>query len=723
MRTLVIATLLLSCGPYLTKAHIDPDDPRYENTLAKDFIMDAPWRVVDANTTIPVTIIIKDCDVDDVRELHWIRIYDESSPLALWYHDFNDEEIGDDPHEQNFWTVITKVTSGYPFLPDGTPLTPANLGYSAGDNIRLRVEVHYQDDWFDYTEIRHLRVNVGNGPFPWPTGWYGGDVHYHTMYTNNTYEYGAPLPAVKESARAMGLHWLTATDHSSDLDETGDGLYSYATPQWEYTVFDETGAHTYYRNVEADGGSWQGLGVDVNQLDDPSFRLYRAEEVNVASVDPATWGKTLHCLIYNEAYIHSPDSGAPFERPVSPDLNNGLAQISGNGFAYSAHPMNPLSKDFYGFELGANGTDWGVLNIIQALAHEPFRGLQLFNTRSIYYSSDQDDPWDDFDAGVPADGPYPEELLEGIEMWDTLVAAYIANDNPRRIFVAGGSDAHGDFNYSTHLSLDNYAEDNAIGKAQTVAFVPGNWSTTNLPPMTEILAAYRAGHTVITDGPFIEIGIDGDGDGDWYGPQDLMIGQAGVLNPSNTATLHLRWNTLPEFGNIALVKVVAVDGSGATDLISFNPPPDLSGSASFLMDGLGYSGRVSFRAEVLTSDGRAGHRAYTNPIEVDFDSAAPASEPPPVVEYLAPRNAPNPFNPSTRIIFSLAEDTQVTVDIYSSAGRLVRRLVTSRAMTQGSHIIEWDGRNDQGQALPSGVYLYSINSDQGQQSGKMSLIR
>jgi len=724
MRSLMFAILLVYCGASAAWAHIDPSDPRYENTIAKDFIMDAPWRVMDADTPIPVTIIIKDCDVDDVRELHSIRIWDETTLLwTLWYHDFNDEEIGDDPSEQNFWTVITKVTSGYPFLPDGTLLTAANLGYAAGDVIKLMVEISYRDDWFNYTERRHLRVRVGGGPFPWPADWYGGDVHYHTMYTNNIYEYGAPLPAVKETARAVGLHWLTATDHSSDLDETGDGLYSYATPQWEYTVFDETGAHTYYRDVAADGGTWQGIGVDVSQLDDSSFRLYRGVELNLASIDPASWNKTLHCLIYNESYIHSPYSGGPGERPVTPDLNGALAQIQGDGFAYSSHPLNTLSKDFYGFELGANGSAWGLVNILQALTYESFRGLQIFNTRATVTSTDQDNPWSDFDAGVAVDEPYPQELLAGVELWDSLVAAKIAGGDPRRFFVAGGSDAHGDFNYATHLGLDNYAEDNAIGKAQTVAYVPGDWGPGNLPPMAEILAAYRAGRTIITDGPFVEIGIDTDGDDSWYGPQDLVLGQAGVLNPATAAELHLRWSSLPEFGSVAEVKLIAVDGTGATVVATYNPSSGMSGSEVFPLGGQGFSGRISFRAELVTNDGLAGHRAYTNPIEVDFDPTSAVSEPPPVAGNLVPSNVPNPFNPSTSIRFSLAAETRVTLDVYSSAGRLVRRLIAPQTLPKGHHTVEWDGRGDQGQVLPSGVYLYSISTDQGLQSGKMSLIR
>ncbi|MBT3317964.1 hypothetical protein HN388_08265, partial [bacterium] len=497
MKYLLFVALLVFASSAM--AHIDQDDSRYENTLAKDFIMDAPWRVIDENTPIPVTIIIKDCDVDDVRDLHWIRIWDESNGnTILWNHDFNDEEIGYDASEHNYWTYITKVTEGHPSLPNGTALTPANLGYSTGDNIRLKVSIYYRDDWWNYTETRHLRVNVGSGNFPWADNWFGGDIHYHTMYTNNIYEYGAPLPAVKQTAIAMGLNWLTATDHSCDLDETGDGTYSYATQQWEYTLQDVDGTFTDYRNVAAHGSSWAGLGVDVEDLDCPEFRLYRAVELNVGSVESSTYGKTLHCLVYNDEYIHSPDSGAPGERPITPNILDAMDQISGNGFAYCAHPLSDLSADFLGYDFGSNGMPWGFDNLTQALTKEPFRGFQIFNTRSTVTSLDQNNPWGDFDAFVSADNPYPNAVLDGVDLWDQFIATDIATGTPRKLFMSGGSDAHGDFNYSTHMSIDDYAEDNAIGKVQTVAFVPGNWTAQNLPPVEDLLAAYRNGNTVST---------------------------------------------------------------------------------------------------------------------------------------------------------------------------------------------------------------------------------
>ncbi len=134
--------------------------------------------------------------------------------VLLWDHNFGDERIGDDAAEADFWTYITTVTEGHATLPNGTLLTPANLGYAVGAAIQLKVSIYYKDDIFNYTETRYLRVRVGGGLFPWPSEWYGGDTHYHTMYTNNTAESGAPIPAVRRAAAAAGS---SVADHHRSL--------------------------------------------------------------------------------------------------------------------------------------------------------------------------------------------------------------------------------------------------------------------------------------------------------------------------------------------------------------------------------------------------------------------------------------------------------------------------------------------------------------------------
>jgi hypothetical protein len=658
LTALVLVSIAIPAGAHPQSRRTSAGESiKYDNTYAKDFIMDAPWRVIDVNTAIPVTIILKDCDVDDIRELHWIRCWDVTGggSTLLWDHDFGDETIGDDASEDNYWTYITTVTEGHPSLPDNTPLTPANLGYAAGDAIQLKVSVYYKDNIFNYTEDRYLRVHVGSGRFPWPAGWYGGDSHYHTMYTNNTVEFGAPLPAVKLTAMSMGLDWLTVTDHSCDLDETGDGTFSYATLHWEYTIQSPSGIETVYRDVFSYGSSWGSIGADVADLDSPDFRLYRGVEINLASVDGDTWEKTLHCLFYNPDYISSPYSGFIGEQPVTPPLPDGLDLLAAEGFAYAAHPLYDLS--------GVNGTVWADEDLDTALVREAFRGLEAFNTRETRRSGDANNPWADFDAGTPADNPYPNELLDGVALWDDLLVADMASGQPRKVFFSGGSDAHGDFNYAAYSNiLSSYATDNAMGKVQTVVHVPGSYGPGNLPPMGEIKAALRAGRLVVTDGPFLEIGLDRDDDGDWYEAGDLMTGDDGVANPSLYLPLKVRWASLPEFGPITSLQLIAGNEIGTTALVTFNPDSSgqgYGGSTTIDLGTFGLDGPCFFRAELLTDDGDAGHRAYTNPIWITF------AEPPTAITDLTATLASSAIRLSWSAITEDTGGDPLVVDHYT----------------------------------------------------------
>jgi hypothetical protein len=542
------------------------------------------------------------------------------------------------------------------------------------------------------------------------------------MYTNNIAEFGMPLPAVAEAAKAMGIHWLTATDHSCDLDETGDGPFSYATHWWEYTTQTPAGIQAHYRDVFAAGSSWTGLGADVVELDSPDFRLYRGVEINLASVDSDSYDKTLHCLFYNPDYIHSPKSGAIGERPVDLSVTEGMSALASEGFAYAAHPLSDLSAEWGGLDWGVNGARWGNEDLAAALGFAAFRGIQVFNMRETVYSNDQFDPWGDFDAGVPADNTYPGELLEGIALWDDLLIADLAAGFQRKVFLAGGSDAHGDLNFASYIGLDNFATDNAMGKVQTVVHVPGDWSAGNLPPMSAILDAYRAGRSIATDGPFLEIGLDADDDGNWYGEGDLSIGDDGVLPASGTLPMRIRWKTLAEFGHAISVKLIAGDTGGTQTLLEFNPSQDgqpYEGESSLDLGGLGLDGWRYLRAELLTQDGRAGHRALTNPIWIFFDPASDVVEAPGALRL---SNWPNPFNPSTRIAFYLESIARVELEIFDSAGRSVRKLYPGTILDAGRYEIDWDGRDAKDRTLPSGVYLVRLQAGESRRVHKMLLL-
>lgn len=85
-------------------------------------------------------------------------------------------------------------------------------------------------------------------------------------------------------------------------------------------------------------------------------------------------------------------------------------------------------------------------------------------------------------------------------------------------------------------------------------------------------------------------------------------------------------------------------------------------------------------------------------------------------------NYPNPFNPETVIWFSLKDNGPVTVKVYNVAGQLVRTLFDGE-MIAGVHEIVWDGRDDHGEEVSSGVYFYSLDMNRGRLVKRMVLIK
>lgn len=92
-------------------------------------------------------------------------------------------------------------------------------------------------------------------------------------------------------------------------------------------------------------------------------------------------------------------------------------------------------------------------------------------------------------------------------------------------------------------------------------------------------------------------------------------------------------------------------------------------------------------------------------------------------EFTLSQNYPNPFNPSTTIKFGLPKEAPVTLEIYNVLGVKVRTLIAGETMSASFHTLVWDGKDDGGVAVPSGVYLYRVHADKFQASKKMTLIK
>ena len=86
------------------------------------------------------------------------------------------------------------------------------------------------------------------------------------------------------------------------------------------------------------------------------------------------------------------------------------------------------------------------------------------------------------------------------------------------------------------------------------------------------------------------------------------------------------------------------------------------------------------------------------------------------------QNYPNPFNPITRINYDIPKDGYVSISIFDITGRKIVSLVNENKI-RGSHSIYWEGKNDMGENLPGGMYIYTIKAGNFVGSKKLVLIK
>jgi hypothetical protein len=86
------------------------------------------------------------------------------------------------------------------------------------------------------------------------------------------------------------------------------------------------------------------------------------------------------------------------------------------------------------------------------------------------------------------------------------------------------------------------------------------------------------------------------------------------------------------------------------------------------------------------------------------------------------QNAPNPFNPKTTVAYNVPRESEVTIRVYDVAGRRVRTLVDG-VVEPGRHVAVWDGLNESGEAVGSGIYFCTMEAPDFHDSRKMTLLK
>ena len=86
------------------------------------------------------------------------------------------------------------------------------------------------------------------------------------------------------------------------------------------------------------------------------------------------------------------------------------------------------------------------------------------------------------------------------------------------------------------------------------------------------------------------------------------------------------------------------------------------------------------------------------------------------------QNYPNPFNPTTNINYSIPQDASVKLTVYNSLGQIVKTMVDAQQKA-GYYSVRWDGSNDMGSKVSSGMYIYRITAGSFTHAVKMNLIK
>jgi FlgD Ig-like domain len=119
-------------------------------------------------------------------------------------------------------------------------------------------------------------------------------------------------------------------------------------------------------------------------------------------------------------------------------------------------------------------------------------------------------------------------------------------------------------------------------------------------------------------------------------------------------------------------------------------------------------------------------RIWSEPPTGDIHVVAKAqvSDVPPVaLRTQLLQNQPNPFNPSTTIRFTLAAEANVMLRVYTADGRMVRTLFRGVAPAGVSIPVQWNGLDEGGRAVPSGLYFYRLVTPNETQTRKMLLLK
>ncbi|MCB0270602.1 MAG: multicopper oxidase domain-containing protein [Calditrichaeota bacterium] len=205
---------------------------------------------------------------------------------------------------------------------------------------------------------------------------------------------------------------------------------------------------------------------------------------------------------------------------------------------------------------------------------------------------------------------------------------------------------------------------------------------------------------------------------DGYGELENAIGYLEDAENHGATVGHLIENLLSlsrEYADANLMELMVYAGSPEVD-------DQITKSQNYLSDGDDFAANGK-NEKAIDRYGKAWAEAQEG-LDIVNGLGKFANDPLAAIptEYILKQNYPNPFNPETTIQFGLPADNKVTLAVYNLSGQLVRNLINND-VPAGQHQVVWDGTNEIGDKVASGIYIYRLKAGTAVQSRKMLLLK
>lgn len=370
---------------------------------------------------------------------------------------------------------------------------------------------------------------------------------------------------------------------------------------------------------------WRTCLLDANIIEDIhhySTSLFCPSPDALGELDPATGRYSVHDIqgLGDDSYyarqhmVYLPLDGTRDDAFVSGDtsqfggahehLSNLLDPTYFNtvvdkGYAFLAHPAQGDTGTGV-TRLGPDVVPYSEVQLRTAFASPSILGLQLWNEDTRLRTTNANSPllpgfplqpWD----SPPDPGPGPDptaerskwlwgrwngltpasytELYHGLAMWDQMLLwgirpsqtaglSWLAPGQPRRVFMAGGSDAHGDWNYRRQGRMFGVSAlvDSAIGKPRNLVHVgaerpetvtDSTQSAHGTVGQAQVTEALASGNFAVTDGPALRIALDANANGVIDDDDVLMGGVSNTPSKGTYVPFVVEWKSTDEFGPLA----------------------------------------------------------------------------------------------------------------------------------------------------------------------------